>query len=439
MVKIRQDIEENEAAQLEGYPKDFPKNLTAKLNWFQDQKIGVIFHWGLYAQAGIVESWQLSKADDWARNPGWREDIETLQKDYWQLNESFNPVNFNPQEWAKACVQAGFKYMIFTTKHHDGFNMYDTQESDYKITGGNSLFKDNPQADVFKAVTTAFRDAGLAIGAYYSKADWHSQYYWQTPQLATRRTASYDPLEKPQLWQAFNGFVFRQLIEIVEQYGPIDILWLDAGWVNAPGLNEQLEMPRIVDRLRKTTPDLLVVDRTIGGTYENYVTPERKIPEVPPVKVWESNIPLANNWGYVPNDHYKDFSEILESVVKIVALGGNVILGVGPKPDGTLPKPALEIMQQLGQWLARFGEGIYQTRAFQIPQLDGWYFTQKADSIYAFTMAKEATLSLEKIGLSKMQTVEILSNSAQVNQLAATALSVKKNADEAFAVIKIKR
>ena len=144
----------------------------------------------------------------------------------------------------------------------------------------------------------------------------------------------------------------------------MDILWLDGGWVNA-GHNEYLDMDQIAQKVRKDQPDLLIVDRTIGGKYENYVTPERKIPELAPLKAWESNIPLAKNWGYVPNDQYKPFEEILESVVKIVCMGGNVILGVGPKPDGTLPEPALDIMGQLGEWLSQYGQAIYSTRPIQ--------------------------------------------------------------------------
>ena len=136
----RQDIVENKKAQQESY-QDLPQAIRDKLEWFQNQKLGIIFHWGLYAQAGIVESWQLSKEDDWARKHGaFRKDLKELRHDYWALNHEFNPVNFDPESWAKAAKYAGFKYMIFTTKHHDGFNMYDTKYSDYKITGKDSAF-----------------------------------------------------------------------------------------------------------------------------------------------------------------------------------------------------------------------------------------------------------------------------------------------------------
>jgi len=181
---------------------------------------------------------------------------------------------------------------------------------------------------------------------------------------------------------------------LVKNYGPTDILWLDGGWINTTH-NEYLPMDDIASELRKIQPDLLIVDRAVGGKYENYVTPERKIPEAPPKKAWESNIPLAKNWGYVPNDEYKSFTEILSSVVQVVSLGGNIILGVGPKPDGTLPKEAESIMNQLGNWLQIYGEGIYETRPYQRFTQKEWFFTRKKNNIYAFHKNKGEKISLD--------------------------------------------
>lgn len=393
MAKIRKDIEENSAALQEEY-NELPQQITDKLKWFSDQKIGVIFHWGLYSQAGIVESWQLSKEDDWARKKGaWREDLSTLRKDYWSLSQVFNPEKFNPQHWAKMAKIAGFRYMLFTTKHHDGFNMYDTQYSDYKITNSESTFHTNKHADILKHLINAFHNEGIATGLYYSKADWHSNDYWRKEEEPIGRYASYNPLKEPKTWEKFSQYVENQLTELIKNYGPIDILWLDGGWVNTDH-NEYLPMDKIVTKLRKIQPDLLVVDRAVGGKYENYVTPERKIPEIPPKKAWESNIPLAKNWGYVPNDEYKTFEEILNSVIQVVALGGNIILGIGPKPDGTLPKKAQEIMKKLGEWLKIYGKGIYETRPYKSFTQSGWYFTYKQNSVFAFHKNTDDTLCL---------------------------------------------
>lgn len=434
--KKRQDIIENKATQQEAY-QDLPTEIIDKLEWFQDQKLGIIFHWGLYSQAGIVESWQLSKEDDWARKHGaWRSDLTTLRHDYWNLNREFNPVKFNPNDWAKAAKDAGFKYMLFTTKHHDGFNMYDTSYSDYKITAADSAFHTNPQADLLKYVNNAFRKEGIATGAYYSKADWHSPFYWEPNSDPQGRYASYDPEEKPELWHQFQQFVENQLLEICQNYGPIDILWLDAGWVNSMH-HEQLPMDEIAQKIWQIKPDTLIVDRTIGGKYENYVTPEQKIPAVPPKKVWESNLTLAKNWGYVPNDQYKSFDEILSSIVKIISLGGNVILGVGPKPDGTLPEPALALMKQLGEWLKVFGEAVYSTRGCPDYAKNQLYLTKKDGNHYLFYEQQQGgeQKSLANLAFS-YKSVENLETNENI-QPAGSKISLPETAFP-FGVLKFK-
>lgn len=381
--KIREDIVENQLAGQESYQYLSPE-LKNKIEWFKNQKIGVIFHWGLYSQAGIVESWQLSEEDNWARKKGaWRSDLKTLRKDYWNLNKVFNPINFNPDEWAKKSKLAGFRYMLFTAKHHDGFNMYDTNYSEYKITSPNSKFSENKKSDIFKGIVEAFRKQNISVGAYYSKPDWHSYNYWEKDSFPKGRYASYDPKEKPEKWDAFNNYVTNQLVEICNNYGPIDILWLDGGWVNSQN-NELLNMPDIAKKVRKINPKTLIVDRTIGGEFENYVTPERKVPNVVPKKAWESNIPIAKNWGYVPNDVFKPFNEILDSLVRVITLGGNVILGMGPKPDGNLPLEAENIMQKLGEWLNIFGEAVYNSRPDSHRKYNGLNLTVVQNKCYSF-------------------------------------------------------
>jgi len=371
--------------------------INQKLAWFEDQKLGVIFHWGLYAQAGIVESWQLSEADVWAREPvPWRDDVKELQKDYWNLIEDFNPRSFDANVWAKQCRAAGFKYMIFTTKHHDGFHLYDTQASDYKIGGSRSPFK----RDIFKEVVAAFRQEGLGIGAYYSKADWYCPYYWIDNDAVKSRRANYDPTVDVERWEKYVDYVHDELQEITQNYGKLDILWLDAGWCGQG--KEDLRMDELAEKLRKTTPDLLIVDRMMGGRHENYVTPERKIPTVAeiPAKTWESNIPLARNWGYVPGDRYKSSQEIILNVIDVVTKGGNLLLGVGPTAEGTFTVESQQILKDLGQWMADNGAGIYGTRPLKsLTAQRQWQMTQKENVYYGFYVLDKKepkTLFLEK-------------------------------------------
>lgn len=402
---LRKDIEENSETYKEEYT-DLPPEVKDKLEWFKDQKLGIIFHWGLYAEAGIVESWQLSEEDEWARAKGsWRSSLDKLRKDYWNLNKQFAPEQFDPDKWAELSKKAGFKYMIFTTKHHDGFNMYDTDFSDYKITGEESAFKDNQNADIFKRVAEAFREKELAVGAYYSKADWYSPFYWVPGQHAKGRTASYDPDKQPDMWTNYKDFVHNQLEEIARDYGPIDITWLDAGWVRDGRTNENLNMDEIARKMRQYNSSMLIVDRSVGGIHENYVTPERKIPDTAPSKAWESNIPHAKNWGFVPNDIYKSDEEIISALIKVVAMGGNLIIGVGPKPDGTLPEQSVKLMKILGIWLDSYGEGIYGTRPYVITEMNNWFFTKKESTIYVYSIPsaenKEHVLTLSDIDVEK--------------------------------------
>ncbi|MCP0887110.1 alpha-L-fucosidase [Ligilactobacillus sp. WILCCON 0076] len=420
MKKIRQDIVENETTSNEAYGQ-LTKEQQEQLEWFQDQKLGVIFHWGLYSAAGIVESWQLSKEDSWARKKPWRKDLATLRHDYWQLAEQFNPQNFDADTWAKEAKKAGFKYALFTTKHHDGFNMFDTRQSDYSVTHYT-------RKDLFGEFANRFRKQDISVGAYYSKADWHSPYYWPPQSDPKGRYAAYDPKKQPELWHKFNNFVAQQLLEISQNYGKIDILWLDGGWVNKEN-HEFLDMDNIVANIREKQPKMLVVDRTIGGKYEDYVTPERKVPAIVPKKAWESNIPLAKNWGYVENDIYKPFSQILTTIVEIVSLGGNIILGVGPKPDGTLPKEALNIMGRLGNWLKIYGEGIYNTRAIPALKQTGWYFTVKQKTLYAF--AKRDCFDLNNLDLTAITpwivSKEIINQGVTASEILCAKINCTKN------------
>ncbi|UZR97497.1 alpha-L-fucosidase [Chondrinema litorale] len=381
------------------WPKD-PKVLE-KLDEWQDLKFGVLIHWGLYAVPGIIESWELC-SEDWLNRP----DSMTYQqyKDwYWGLKDEFNPVNFNPEQWATAAKNAGMKYVVFTTKHHDGFNMFDTKQTDYKITNGP--FADNPRSNVAKYVFEAFRKEDMMIGAYFSKPDWHSQYFWWDKYATPNRNVNYDIRKHPERWQKFQDFTYNQIQELMTGYGDIDILWLDGGWVRPketvneevlswgapiPEWDQKIDMPKIANMARDKQPGILIVDRTVHGPYENYQTPERTIPEDQLQNPWESNIPLRNNWGYVPNDQAKSINKMIHSLVEIVAKGGSFVLGIGPKPDGTLRDEDIELMEVMGKWLETNGDAIYNTRITENYQDGNTFFTKgKEGELYALVNLEE--------------------------------------------------
>lgn len=254
--------------QNDGYVWPTEQKVLNKLGKWQDLKFGVLFHWGLYSVPGIVESWSICD-EDWIT----RDTTKTYQqyKDwYWGLAKQFNPTKFDPTQWARVMKDAGMKYMIFTTKHHDGFCMFDSRYDDFSIA--HYAFKDNPRRDVLKYVLQAFRDQGFMLGTYFSKPDWHSQdYWWDVYPTKRGRNVNYDIKKWPWRWNRYKQFVYNQMCEITDpqRYGNVDILWLDGGWVCKEN-NQDIDMPHIAEGVRRNQPGLLIVDRTIGGPYENY-------------------------------------------------------------------------------------------------------------------------------------------------------------------------
>lgn len=382
--------------------------LNNRLEWFQDMKFGLFIHFGIYSQWGCIESWPLVEDDKWARPDdlkAWTDrnkDLELFKHDYWSLNKTFNPVKFDPDKWADAAKQAGMKYFIFTTKHHDGFCMYDTHQTDFKISGHDCPFQTSAHPDITKEAFKAFRKKDFGIGVYYSKADWHSQYYWIPDSAARTRNPNYNPIRHPEEWGKFVGFVHSQIEELMTGYGPVDILWLDAGQVLPP--HQDIKMDKLVSMARKLQPGLIVVDRGGGGKYENYHTPEQNVPEKPLPFFWETCLTMGDQWSYKPDDKYKSSFQLIHLLVDIVAKGGNLLLNIGPQPDGELPPVALSRLREIGDWMKVNSEGIYGTRPIAPYKEGQMAFTTKDKKVYAIYLANsEGEEMPEKVTFSKLK------------------------------------
>ena len=367
--------------------------LREQLEWFQDQKLALMVHWGVYNQLGMVASWALSDEDaEWSRKTvDWTDDGEVFKRQYRALNRAFDPVAFQPEEWAKMAKKCGFRYLILTTKHHDGFCLWDTAYTEYKTTAEDCPFHTHKYADIVRAMFDAFRKEKLGIGVYYSKADWHCPDYWEKEKVFTGKTTrnpTYDPKENPEAWERFRAFTRDQILELGKQYGRLDILWFDAGWVAAAN-GQDIRLGEIVEEVRKTQPWVLTVDRTVGGAYENYVTPEMCVPEKPLRVPWESCLTLGADFNYAYGDHYKSPRELVNLLVNIVAKGGNMALNVSPQPDGRIPVEAWESLRGLGAWMQTYGEAIYGTRICAPYQSGNLAFTQKGDTVYAIRLYPE--------------------------------------------------
>lgn len=367
-----------------------------KLDKWQDQKFGMIIHWGVYAVPGIIESWSIC-SEDWIERDS-TITYDDYKKWYWGLSKQFNPVNFDPEQWANAGKKAGMRYLVFTTKHHDGFAMFDTETSDYSIAKGP--FASHPKKDVAKYVFNAFRDKGFMIGAYFSKPDWHSEYYWWPKYATADRNNNYDIRKYPWRWNKFKDYTYNQLSELMHKYGSMDILWLDGGWVrpletvndevrawgaNIPAWSQDIDMPKIAGMARKAQPGILIVDRTVHGPYENYQTPEQKVPATQLPHPWESCMTLGNAWGFVNNEQYKSARQVIHTLIEVVAKGGSLLLGLGPQADGKMPDEVISRMEEIGKWTSRNGEAIYNTRITTVYNDEDTWFTQSKNgkTVYA--------------------------------------------------------
>lgn len=406
-------------AQHQEYIPDPDPAIQQRIEDWKDLKFGLLMHWGAYSQWGIVESWSICPEDlSWAsggRKKGVADNYNDYVSAYENLQKTFNPINFNPEPWAAAAKYAGMKYVVYTTKHHDGFCMFDSKYTDYKISGTTSPYASNPRSNVAKEIFDAFRKQGFWTGAYFSKPDWHSDFYWWKQFPPSDRNVNYSIQKYPEQWEKFVQFTHNQIDELMTDYGKMDILWLDGGWVRIKTdeeVKEQLlevyensrwarnpqsqdiRMTEMVKKARAKQPGLIVVDRAVPGVHQNYLTPEQHIPSEGLPYPWETCMTMAGSWSYAPGDQYKPTDELIEKLVDIVSKGGNFLLNIGPGPDGTLAPDAYDRMKGIGDWMKTNGEAIYATRSYtSFNDGDNVRYTRSKDGktlyIFLFNFPKE--------------------------------------------------
>jgi alpha-L-fucosidase len=364
------------------------------LQKWQNDKFGILIHFGLYSKLGIVESWALCP-EDWCSRP--TDDYCNFAASYRDTRTTFNPSGFDPVKWAGYFSRSGARYVIFTMKHHDGFCMYDTKYTDFRITVPPCPYAENPNPDVAKEVFNACRAQGLKVGAYFSKPDWSCPDFWWPYYPPFDRNPNYDITKHPDRWKRYVEFTRNQIREITSDYGKLDILWLDGCWVMPKAsINKHVEefckyphdlsigTPEIARDARLKQPGLLIVDRWVQGPFEDYLTPEQKTPDKALDVPWESCITLGDAWGWIPNDRYKTSKEVIQLLVRIVAKGGNLMLGVGPDGNGELDPVICSRLEEIGAWLDTNGEAIYGTHPVE-PFQEGnlAYTADQSGAVYA--------------------------------------------------------
>ncbi|MFA5325944.1 MAG: alpha-L-fucosidase [Bacteroidales bacterium] len=455
-IRLREKIEIKEKKEdNKYYTQDPDPAIRQRLEEWQDLKFGLLMHWGTYSQWGIVESWSICPEDlSWAtggRKKEYGENYNDYVKKYEQLQLTFNPVKFNPEKWAKAAKNAGMRYLVFTTKHHDGFCMFDSKFSEYKITDSKTPFSNNPRSNITKEVFSAFRKENFWIGAYFSKPDWHSDFYWWKRFPSVDRNCNYSIGKHPEQWKKFVNYTHNQIDELMSEYGKIDILWLDGGWVRKKSDEEvqnelkkfeensrwtrnpqsqDVDMEGIVKNAREKQKNIIVVDRAVPGKFQNYLTPEQEIPEKGLPYPWETCMTMATSWSYVPGDRYKPADELIEKLVDIVSKGGNLLLNIGPNPDGELDTIAYERLEEIGAWMKVNGEAIYGTRMYKsYNEGENIRYTQSksgnTEYVFFFDFPEEPIIlnklivdkgdTIKMLGTSRPLKYQLLKNGTQIN------------------------
>ena len=351
------------------------KTREDRLQWFGDTKLGMFLVWGLYSQtAGIWRGIPSRGGEHFMLYE------RVALKDYAKIADDFNPVGFDAEQWVKTAKYAGMKYVVYTTKHHDGFAMYDSQCSDFNIVS-RTPFKRDP----LKELADACHKEGVALGLYYSLGR-----DWEDPDVPTKdawRSNIWDYRnESEKVFQRYmERKVYPQIRELLTNYGEIAILWFDTPELISPEQSQALKA--FVNELQPAC----IVNARIGNDYGDYHIEEQALPEAVNPDPWEVCITMGNNWGYNVHDvYYKTPETLIRYFVDAVSKGGNVLMNVGPTGKGEFPVMTIPIFQALHSWMEANGEAIYGARPWRV-------FGEKyKDFVQTETFAAEAYNKLPK-------------------------------------------
>lgn len=367
-------------------------NPDSKMQWFTDAKLGIFIHWGIYSVNGISESWAFYN--------------NYINHDnYMKQLDGFTAAKYNPQDWVNLIKESGAKYAVITTKHHDGVSLWNTKAPKATTTLNNSAAK----KDLISPFVTELKKSGLKTGLYFSLPDWSYSDY----DVFTRERKRYDSKADLLKWNRYLSYYQGQLKELSLQYNP-DLLWFDGDWEHTP---EEWQSDKVHSLLKAKNPNIIINSRL--DKHGDYDTPEQGVPVVRPnAKYWELCYTLNDSWGFQPYDnHYKSSNMIIRTLVDCISMGGNLLLDIGPKADGTIAAEQAKILKDLGRWTKKHSEAVYETQA-GIP--DGHINSKTAlskdkKSLYIYLENKDLNgLRLNGIN-SKVETVELIGNKELVN------------------------
>ena len=364
-----------------------------RLTWFREAKFGMFIHWGPYSMAGVEASWPILRPNG-----------EITEAEYRALPARFNPTLFDPHAWIALAKSAGQRYMVFTTKHHDGFCMFDSLYTSYKIT------RTPYGKDIVKMLADACHADKMPLGFYYSPPDMNHPGFRDTSKLSATNYRG-EP-ERPE-WPLYLDYMGLQLDELLTRYGSVVEMWFDSVDMK---VQAEYDGQRFLDQVRRLQPETVVNNRL--GVPADFITPEQFIPKAIPVKgvrmdspdhseadkmavavprpedfqPWETCMTINNTWAYRPQDHnFKSTDALIRALIEVISRGGNFLLDVGPQPDGRIQPEFVERLQAMGEWTKRNAAAIYGSTFGPVQGQAACRTTSRAGNVYVFVMDAAAT------------------------------------------------
>lgn len=356
-----------------------------RIEWFKNARFGMFIHWGLYA---------IPARGEWVRSTE-----EMDESEYMPFFDEFNPVDYNPREWAKLAKKAGMKYAVLTAKHHDGFCLFDSKLTDFKSTNTKC------GRDLVREYLEAFRAEGLKVGLYYSLIDWHHPDF---PHYKDRQHPMRNREEFKDCGKNFDNYLkymHGQVEELCRDYGKIDIMWYDFSYDDMTA--EKWKATELVNMVRSYQPDIILDNRLeVSGEgfgslatdnptiYSgDFVSPEQIIPpngikdEKGRDVMWEACVTMNNSWGYVSKDkNFKPYDLLIKKLVDCVSKNGNMLLNVGPDALGNIPAESVEILTQIGSWMKKNSDSIYNCKGSDRKKPENGRITQNGKFLYYHIM-----------------------------------------------------
>jgi len=369
-------------------PRDYldetQHEFDARMEWWRDARFGMFIHWGLYAvPAGVYQDEPVGGIGEWIMNSA-----QIPVADYESFAAQFDPVRFDAAEWVRIAKDAGMKYIIITSKHHDGFSLWDSEVSQYDIIDATPFGR-----DILRELADAAAQEGIRLGFYHSIMDWHH------PDAQAPHFPTYNTREKsnPNFPRYVDNYLKPQVRELVTDYDPA-VLWFDGEWIPEWTHEMGLDMYNFV---RSMSPDILINNRVDKGrqgmqgmtrTDQRYAgdfgTPEQEILEDTSTLDWESCMTMNDTWGFKSTDeNWKSAETLIHNLVDIAAKGGNYLLNVGPTAEGLIPQASVERLAEMGDWMEVNGEAIYGSRLWtHFEDGDMVRYTNVGDKIYAISL-----------------------------------------------------